>query len=272
MSSSLLALLPILFALTLLITAIGFRRMVYFLNIGYAFAIVAVVIVSAASFWNRAPILPLLQSAALTVWGLRLGIFVTRRELSPNFKKERERIDQIYGGIKLPAKFAIWMTVSVLYLMMVSPNLISLGSAAQPSVWRSAVQGLGWLVMVSGLALEGLADQQKTAFKAQHPHTFCRVGWYRWVRCPNYLGEITVWVGNWIMGIAFYQTPPEWILSLLGLACIIFIMVGSTRRLEGTQLKRYGNLPEYQQYIQTVPVLFPYLPLYTLQNTRILFG
>ncbi len=94
----------------------------------------------------------------------------------------------------------------------------------------------------------------------------------RRVRCPNYLGEITFWIGNWIMGVALYNTPLEWIVSALGLAGIIFIMVGSTRRLESTQLARYGNLPEYQQCAQTVPVLFPYLPLYRLQNTCILFG
>ena len=101
---------------------------------------------------------------------------------------------------------------------------------------------------------------------------FCAVGLYRWVRCPNYLGEITFWVGNWIMGMAFYRSPLEWIASLLGLACILFIMVGSTRRLESTQLTRYGDRPEYRHYVRTVPVLFPCLPLHSLQKARSRFG
>ena len=121
-------------------------------------------------------------------------------------------------------------------------------------------------IITIGLALEGLADRQKSAFKAENPNTFCSVGLYRWVRCPNYLGEIIFWVGNWIMGLGLYKTPAEWVISLAGLACIVFIMIGSTRRLERTQITRYSNQADYQHYAQTVPVLFPYIRLYTLQK------
>jgi len=264
MSSAILSILPLLLGLTLLITAIGFRRMVYFLNIGYAFAITAVTLAATLFFRNNLTFLALLQSAMLIFWGLRLGIFVVRRELSSNYKKERDRVDKIYGGIGLPAKFAIWLSVSVLYLMMVSPSLFSLESHFQPTVFSSMGQILGLLVMIGGLVLEGVADRQKSAFKAQNPTTFCNVGLYRWVRCPNYLGEIIFWVGNWIMGLGLYKTPAEWVIGLAGLACIVFIMIGSTRRLEGTQIIRYGSQADYQHYAQTVPVLFPYIRLYTL--------
>ena len=74
------------------------------------------------------------------------------------------------------------------------------------------------------------------------------------------------------MGITMYKTPAEWIISLVGLLGILFVMLGSTRRLERTQITRYGSLTEYQHYTQAVPVLLPYLPLYTLQNTHIFFG
>jgi hypothetical protein len=50
------------------------------------------------------------------------------------------------------------------------------------------------------------------------------------------------------------------------MACIVYIMFGSTKRLEKTQISRYGNLPEFQQYSKSVPVLIPWLPLYTLQK------
>jgi protein-S-isoprenylcysteine O-methyltransferase Ste14 len=44
------------------------------------------------------------------------------------------------------------------------------------------------------------------------------------------------------------------------------IMLSSARRLEAAQGERYGALPEYQEYIRTVPVLFPWVPLYTLRR------
>ena len=46
-------------------------------------------------------------------------------------------------------------------------------------------------------------------------------------------------------------------------------MIGSTKRLEKSQGERYGALPEYQDYIRRVPVLFPFVPVYTLQNVRV---
>jgi steroid 5-alpha reductase family enzyme len=272
MSTTILSVLPILLAITLVITTVGFRRMVYFLNIGYAFSIAAVAIASVGLLWKNASFLVVLQGAAVAFWGLRLGIFVVKRELSANYEKERARIDAEYNGIRLPAKFVIWVTVSVLYLMMVSPILFGLENSPKTFLSGSAAQWIGFMAMSGGLILEGIADRQKSAFKAKNPNTFCNTGLYRWVRCPNYLGEITFWVGNWVMGIAFYRTAFEWVISLMGMLCIVFIMFGSTRRLERTQVKRYGALPEYQQYTRTVPVLLPFVPLYSLQKARILGG
>ena len=82
------------------------------------------------------------------------------------------------------------------------------------------------------LVLEAVSDKQKSDFKAEFPKQYCGVGLYRWVRCPNYLGEITFWVGNWVIGIMIYDTPLKWIASLAGMVCIVLIMMGSTKRLE----------------------------------------
>jgi steroid 5-alpha reductase family enzyme len=266
MSNTLLTILPILAVITLIITAVGFRRMVYFLNIGYAFSIVAVAIVSVILLRNNANVLTLLLAAGIVFWGLRLGIFVTKRELSKGYVKERDRIDKEYGGITLPIKFAIWISVSVLYLMMVSPVLFSLETANQPGPAGQAFQWIGLALMAGGLVLEGIADKQKSAFKSKNPSTFCNTGLFSLVRCPNYLGEITFWIGTWVMGIGFYKTMLEWVISLIGMVCIVYIMFGSTKRLEKTQISRYGGLPEFQKYSKSVPILIPWLPLYTLQK------
>ncbi len=265
MSNEILAILPLLAIITLLITAVGFRRMVYFLNIGYAFSIAAVSVVALVIYMENVTPLTFLLAAGLIFWGLRLGIFVTKRELSAGYKKERARIDKEYGGITRPIKIAIWISVSVLYLMMVSPLLFSLDSAAA-SIPAAVFQIIGLILMAGGLILEGIADKQKSAFKANNPSAFCNTGLYSLIRCPNYLGEIIFWIGVWMAGIGFYKTALEWIISLIGLVCIVYIMFGSTKRLEKTQISRYGSQPEFQQYTKTVPILIPWLPLYTLQK------
>ena len=89
------------------------------------------------------------------------------------------------------------------------------------------------------------------------------------MRCPNYLGEITFWVGNFVVALAFYATALRFGVSFIGVLCIVLIMMGSTKRLEESQDRRYGALPEYQTYVQTVPVLFPFVPIYSLKNIRV---
>jgi steroid 5-alpha reductase family enzyme len=95
------------------------------------------------------------------------------------------------------------------------------------------------------------------------------VGLYQWVRCPNYLGEIIFWLGNWVAAFGAYTSWLRWGVSLIGLTCIILIMMGSTKRLEQKQKNRYGSLPEFQEYIESVPVLFPFVPVYSLERIRV---
>jgi steroid 5-alpha reductase family enzyme len=262
----------ILFGLGLLITSVGFRRLVLFLSSGYAFAIVAMTGAVILLAPHALTPLPLLHNALLLVWGLRLGVFVLRREAQPSFQKEKKAIDQRYGVVSTPAKIAIWLAVSLLYVLMVTPSLYAsttlppAGSA--PAAWQAG----GLAVMAAGLGLEALADRQKSRFKQNNPHDFCDKGVYAWVRCPNYLAEILFWMGNWIMGIPFYTSALRWILSLAGLAVLILIMLGSTRRLERAQNERYGDRPGYQAYVRRVPVLIPFVPLYTAQNIKIRLG
>jgi steroid 5-alpha reductase family enzyme len=123
--------------------------------------------------------------------------------------------------------------------------------------------------MAGGLGLEALADKQKSDFKALAPNSFCNVGVYGSVRCPNYLGEILFWMGNWVLGIPVYTGWFHWVVSLVGVACIVLIMIGSTKRLEEKQGERYGGLADYQAYIRTISVLIPFVPVYTLKNVRV---
>jgi steroid 5-alpha reductase family enzyme len=89
------------------------------------------------------------------------------------------------------------------------------------------------------------------------------------VRCPNYLGEIMVWTGSLIAAAAFLTSPLRIVLALVGWVCIVLIMMGSTKRLEHAQDKRYGERPAYQEYVRTVPVLFPWVPVYSLKGVRV---
>lgn len=261
-----------LFGLALLISSVGFYRLVYFISIGYAFAIAAMAVVAPIVLRHNLTWVAGAQNLCLLLWGLRLGAYLLRRELQPSYRKELQSIQRDAAGLTWPRKLPVWIGVSPLYVAMFSPSLFNQSAAPAATSLAGAVQTLGLITMAGSLALEAAADRQKLAFKAQSTGRFCDVGLYRWIRCPNYLGEILFWVGNWIVGLAAYTSPVQWLLSLIWLGCIVLIMLGSTRRLEHTQDERYGSLPAYQTYTRTVRVIFPWVPVYTLKPLRVYLG
>jgi steroid 5-alpha reductase family enzyme len=263
------ALTPWLLLVALIVSSVGFKRLVYFVSIGYAFSIVAMAAVSAVVLRANLTWFTGLQLALLMVWGLRLGIFLVRRETNAAYRPQLAASGAYDQGKGFLKKLPVWIGVSVLYVAMFSPALFASAGGPAPAAWGPWVQMFGLVLMAGGLALEAIADQQKAAAKAKAPGAFVKSGVYAWVRYPNYLGEITFWAGNFVMGISFYTSALRWVIALVGLICIILIMMGSTKRLERSQGERYGALPAYQAYITTTPVLFPFVPMYTLQNVRV---
>jgi steroid 5-alpha reductase family enzyme len=256
--------------LALVISSIGFYRVVYFISIGYALSIVAMAVMSPVRHFENLAWASALQNILLVLWGVRLGIYLVQREYRASYRKELADIHQRSAGMSWITKIFIWASVSVLYVLMFSPSLFSLITLPVNTSWIfNFVQAAGLILMGGGLVLEAMSDKQKADFKSRYPKQYCDVGLYRWVRCPNYLGEIAFWFGNWVMGILLYNSPLKWIASSVGLVCIVLIMMGSTKRLENTQDKRYGNQIKYQKYIRTVPVLFPFIPIYSLKKVRV---
>ena len=115
------------------------------------------------------------------------------------------------------------------------------------------------VISIFGFAFEVIADHQKTEAKKINPKRFVDTGLYRIVRFPNYLGELIIWFGVFFSAIS-------------GLLTIIFIMFGGARRLELRQDKNYGDMKEYKQYKSTVPIMIPFVPLYSVSKYTWLVG
>ena len=219
----------LLFGVALVVSSIGFYRLLYFINIGYAFAIVGMIILMLVRHLESLSFISIVQNGFLTLWGLRLGIYLVGREFKAAYSKQKTEIHESFADIPWGVKGIIWVSVSVLYVFMFSPSLFCLTETPASAVWiLYLTQGAGLLLMGGGLLMESIADKQKSDFKAERPRDYCDTGLYRLVRCPNYLGEIIFWVGNWVVGISFYTTPFHWIVSSLGAVCIVLIMMGST--------------------------------------------
>lgn len=259
----------VLFLVAMAISSVGWIRLVYFISFGYAFSVTGMVI---ATFFLGYP-MPgpwvLLQLATLAVYGIRLGSYVISRERKESFAREKK--DTIDRTEQLPIwwKPPIWVSSSLLYVLMFTP---ALGNVIYPPKDHVAfyAQLMGVAVMVAGFIMETVADLQKSAYKQKNPTRFCDTGLYTFVRSPNYLGEILVWTGNFIAGIGVFLKNPWFLLmSIIGYVLLVLIMMGSAKRLEAKQIKRYGDDPEFQAYRFSVPALFPFTKMYSMQETKL---
>lgn len=265
------SLLGILLAVCAVMCAVGFYKFVYFLSIGYGFAVagggIAIFVMyllnpTATPLW-----LVLVQMVLFIAYGARLSGFLLVRELKNiSFRKTDVAKDTLAKNNekKMPVFVlaTIWICVSVLYVAQVSPMLFRFTYGSNDTM----VPVIGIIVSVFGLVLESIADNQKSAQKKVRPDMVATQGLYKIVRCPNYLGEIIFWTGIFISGITTYATVGQWITAIIAYICIVYIMFNGAQRLEKRQMARYGNNVEYNTYANKTPIIIPLLPIYHLNK------
>ena len=250
--------------------AIGFKKFVWFLSIGYGFAIIGggitVLIFALANNWAGSLLwLLILQTLLFIAYGARLSGFLLFRELKN--KAYQKTLNEDAGGAKKMPVFvlaAIWLIVAVLYTAQVSPVFYRYYNGCTDVV----VPIVGMVISVCGLVLETVADKQKSAQKKENPKMVATKGLYKIVRCPNYFGEILFWTGVLVSGVTALKNVGQWIIAILAWISIVYIMFNGAQRLEKRQNERYGNDPAYQAYVNKTPIILPLLPIYHLNKQK----
>ena len=254
----------LLFGICMLVSAIGFKNYVWFISLGYGFSIAAEGLVMLILYGKQLTLGTVICCVLFFLYGLRLGGYLAIRELgSSSYKKNMK--GEIKEGSTVPfgVKIAIWVTCALLYVTQIAGVFYRMHNAVQDN----ALVFIGAAVMLLGVSLETAADIQKNNAKKRNPRRFVDTGLYRIVRCPNYLGEMIFWTGVLVSGIGAVQGW-QWIVVAIGYIGIIFVMFSGARRLEIRQDKNYGNDPEYQKYVSTVPILLPFIPLYSVKKHK----
>ena len=269
-------LLGILYIVCAILCAVGFYKFVSFLSIGYGFAVAGggiaiwimnVLIPRAAGFVSAPWWIVLIQAVLFVIYGVRLSGFLLVRELkNVTFRKTDVAKDTLAKNNekKMPifVLATIWIFVSALYVMQVSPMLFRCFNGVDDIV----VPVVGFVVSALGLILEAVADKQKSEQKKENPNFVATKKLYKIVRCPNYLGEIIFWTGVFISGFTAYQGAGQWIMAIFAYIAIVFIMFNGAQRLEKRQMERYGDDPAYNEYANKTPIIIPLLPIYHLNK------
>jgi len=254
----------LLFGVCMLVSAIGFKNYVWFISLGYGFSIAAEGIAMLILYGQNLTLGTIICCVLFILYGCRLGGYLAFREIkSGSYKKNM--VGEIKDGKTVPfgVKIAIWVTCALLYVTQIGGVFYRMHNAVQDNI----LVYIGAAVMLLGVSLETAADIQKNAAKKVNPRRFVDTGLYRIVRCPNYLGEMIFWTGVLISGIGAVSGW-QWVVVAIGYIGIIFVMFSGARRLELRQDKNYGEDPEYQKYVTTVPILLPFIPLYSVKKHK----
>lgn len=258
----------ILLILTLVVCLIGFKKYVWFISIGYGLSISAIAIGCLILFWKDMSIWSILYGIVMTCYGFRLGGFLIYREVRTTYYANMK--GEISDGSKMSfgVKIALWVTCALLYIMMMAPMIYRGVNNAESNVCEI----VGMCVSVLGILLESLSDAQKNKAKKTNPKMFVSTGLFKIVRCPNYLGELTIWTGMFITAFGGLNSVGQWIIAIIGYLGIVYVMFSGARRLEIRQDKNYGAMPEYQKYKNSTPIILPLIPLYSVKKHKWLVG
>ena len=249
--------------IALVLSAVGFYKFVSVAGIGVALAIMSIAGVFSAGVEHY------ILFALLVVYGVRLSGFLLIRELKNiSFKKTDVFKDTLNKSEekKMPVfvKATIWIVVSALYVAQTSPVFFRMYNGGE----SSALVWVGIVISVLAIAIEWIADQQKSAQKAKNPNKVATEGLYKIVRCPNYFGEILFWTGLFVSSLDTLCGVGQWITAIIAYIAIVYIMFNGAQRLEKGQMDRYGDDAEYNEYVNKTPIIIPLLPIYHLNKKK----
>ena len=195
-----------------------------------------------------------LLAVLVLVWAVRLGTFLFGRVSRSGAD---DRFDEIKGSF--PRFLAVWTIQGLWVSVTAAAAWIAISASRQVDIDVFAV--VGFLLWAAGLAVEVIADRQKSRFRADPAHRgrFISTGLWSRSRHPNYFGEILLWIGVAVIALPVLQGW-QWV----GMVSPVFVAVLITRvsgvpLLEAKADAKWGGQPDYEEYKQTTPVLVPRL-------------
>lgn len=205
----------------------------------------------------------IIVTAFVVVWGLRLSGYLLYRIIKIG---EDNRFDDKREN---PLKFAIFWIFQAVWVFTVSLPVIFINApaSAERTDYFTAQDVVGIVLFVMGLLTETIADQQKFSFRNNPANKgkWCATGVWRYSRHPNYAGEISVWLGIFIMSTSILEDG-QWaaVLSPLFTSCTLLFLSGIPL-LETKADDRYRSNEDYLTYKKrTSPLVLLPPPLYNI--------
>ena len=189
-------------------------------------------------------------SILVIIWAGRLGTFLFTR-----IAKDGE--DKRFRTIKPDmAQFFMTWTLQGMWVSVCSLCAIT-AIASDTGIILNNIFYIGLLMFVGGFAIEIVADQQKSAFRAipENRNKFITSGLWSKSRHPNYFGEITLWTGVAVMSFSSLSGIEYLTLISPVFTYLLLVKISGVRMLEGRGQKTWGQDAEYIAYMKNTPMV-----------------
>ena len=220
---------------------------------GFGFVVVNTFYVLTSGELNARKILVLVL---VTVWGLRLSIYLAWRNLGKGEDFRYQEFRRKYGPERYwwISYFQTFLLQGVL-MMIISLPLLAI-STGNDSHTLGVLEFIGVFVWVTGFAFEAGGDLQLARFKgnSKNKGKVLNSGFWKYTRHPNYFGDSAVWWAYALLSIAaggYWQIVGSLIMTLL------IIKVSGVALLEKTLTQ---SKPQYQDYIRKTSSFLPWFP------------
>ena len=215
---------------------------------GLSFILVAGIVL----FTNPVTIPKLILFGMIAIWGIRISAQLLIRVLKTGKDK---RFDKIRDNFMRFGLFWLVQGFTVFVVLIFSTQYFVL--SITPITFMSFI---GIILWFTGLSFETIADRQKMTFASnpQNAGKWIETGLWKYSRHPNYFGEILLWFGLYI-----YTWPAIggslYLMGLISPLYIFFLIyfVSGIPILEKSADKKWGMIPEYQNYKKRTPILIP---------------
>ena len=208
-------------------------------------------------FWvaikgTSAGALDILLIIAISMWGIRLTMnwVVGWKGLVQQdwrYTMLKEKNPDIWfitnlGGINMMPTILVFLGMVPAYYMINNIQQIN------------ALSVIGFIICIAAAAVQFASDHQLTRFRNNDNNAGKNIneGLWKYSRHPNYLGEVSLWWGIWLMQMG---SAPQYWMTVIGpvLMTLLFVFISIPMMEKHVIMKR----PAYADYKKRVSMLIP---------------
>jgi len=192
----------------------------------------------------------------VTIWGLRLSIYLSIRNIGKGEDARYKEFRRNYGEKRYWwfSFFQVFLLQAILMMIVSLPLLgIATGNSSEGLIFIDYIAILFWII---GISFEAGGDYQLYCFKLDKSNKgkVLNTGFWKYTRHPNYFGDTMVW---WAYALFSIASGSYWHIIGSVVMTLLIIKVSGVALLEKSLNE---TKPQYREYIEKTNSFFPWFP------------